>query len=225
MSDVPAVDSGPGQALSPGASAGAMLRRAREASGLHVAALSVALKVPVRRLEALEAGRLDLMPDMVFTRALVSSVCRQLKIDAEPILAALPQGPAARLSVEGPINETFRALPQGRWAWLAHVSRPALMAGALLVLASLAVYFLPSLSQRFDLLSGPTPNPPAPAAVEAVPAASSVVTTPVASPALVTESASQGGAAPAAASPPAPLPAAPVPEAPVPALSNPPSPR
>jgi len=35
--------------------AGMMLRKAREASGLHVAALAVSMKVPVKKLEALEA--------------------------------------------------------------------------------------------------------------------------------------------------------------------------
>jgi hypothetical protein len=33
--------------------AGALLREAREAQGLHVAALAVAMKVPVKKLEAL----------------------------------------------------------------------------------------------------------------------------------------------------------------------------
>ena len=44
--------------------AGALLRQAREASGLHIAALAVLLKVPVKKLEALESDRLDLLPDI-----------------------------------------------------------------------------------------------------------------------------------------------------------------
>lgn len=67
-----------------------LLRQAREASGLHIAALAAALKVPVRKLEALEAGRYDELPDMTFARALASSACRQLKIDPEPVLAQIP---------------------------------------------------------------------------------------------------------------------------------------
>jgi cytoskeleton protein RodZ len=51
-------------------SAGALLRQARERSGLHIGALSVSLKVPVQRLEALEADRYDLLPGPVFIRAL-----------------------------------------------------------------------------------------------------------------------------------------------------------
>ena len=77
--------------------AGTLLRRAREAAGLHVAALAVSLKVPVRKLEALESDRYDLLPDAVFVRALASSVCRTLKIDPQPVLDRLPQTAAPRL--------------------------------------------------------------------------------------------------------------------------------
>ena len=71
--------------------AGEILRSAREASGVHIEALAVALKVPVSKLEALESNRLELLPDIVFMRALASSVCRHLHTDAAPILALLPQ--------------------------------------------------------------------------------------------------------------------------------------
>ena len=49
-------DTPPGPA---GTSAGGLLRQAREAAGVHIGALSVALKVPVRKLEALESDRLS----------------------------------------------------------------------------------------------------------------------------------------------------------------------
>ena len=78
--------------------AGALLRDAREAAGLHIAALAVALKVPVAKLEALEADNYSALPDMVFVRALASSVCRTLKIDPQAVLALLPQGEGPRLS-------------------------------------------------------------------------------------------------------------------------------
>lgn len=70
-----------GDVAAPQVTAGELLRQAREAAGLHVAALAVSMKVPVKKLEALEADRLDLLPDAVFVRALASSVCRTLKID------------------------------------------------------------------------------------------------------------------------------------------------
>lgn len=86
----------PGQGIS--VTAGALLRDAREAAGLHIAALAVALKVPVAKLEALEADNFSALPDMVFVRALASSVCRTLKIDPQAVLALLPQGEGPRLS-------------------------------------------------------------------------------------------------------------------------------
>lgn len=86
----------PGQGMS--VTAGALLRDAREEAGLHIAALAVALKVPVAKLEALEADNFSALPDMVFVRALASSVCRTLKIDPQAVLALLPQGEGPRLS-------------------------------------------------------------------------------------------------------------------------------
>lgn len=78
--------------------AGALLREARTASGVHIAALAVALKVPVGKLEALESDDFSTLPDIVFVRALASSVCRSLKLDPQPVLALLPQGESPRLS-------------------------------------------------------------------------------------------------------------------------------
>ena len=88
--------------------AGGMMRMAREAAGLHVAALAVAMKIPVKKLEALESDRLDLLHDAVFVRALAASVCRALKMDPAPVLAKLPLTIAPRLSaVERGINAPF----------------------------------------------------------------------------------------------------------------------
>ncbi len=81
-----------------GVTAGGMLKEARQASGMHIAALAVALKVPVNKLEALEADNYSALPDTVFVRALASSVCRTLKVDAAPILALLPQSHSPRLA-------------------------------------------------------------------------------------------------------------------------------
>lgn len=90
----------------PGTHGGALLRQARERAGLHVATLAATLKVPVQRLEALEQGRFDVLPDATFTRALALSVCRVLKIDAAPVLAGLPAGQAPDL---GPARDTIGA--------------------------------------------------------------------------------------------------------------------
>ena len=84
-----------------GVTAGMLLRHAREAAGLHVDTLAANLKVPVRKLEALEEDRYDLLPDATFARALASSVCRTLKVDAQPVLERLPQGAQPSLTPAG----------------------------------------------------------------------------------------------------------------------------
>jgi len=73
------------------ASAGAMLRAARERCGVHIGLLSTTLKVPVRKLELLESNQFDELHDATFVRALALSVCRVLKCDPAPILEALPR--------------------------------------------------------------------------------------------------------------------------------------
>nr|WP_237707280.1 helix-turn-helix transcriptional regulator [Acidovorax sp. NO-1] len=67
---------------------------------MHIAALAVALKVPVSKLEALEADNYGALPDTVFVRALASSMCRTLKLDPAPILALLPQSQSPRLATD-----------------------------------------------------------------------------------------------------------------------------
>ena len=74
----------------PPVTAGALLKAARQAAGVHMAVLSVNLKVPVRQLEALEANHFPAGQSPVFARALVCSVCRQLRTDPAPILALMP---------------------------------------------------------------------------------------------------------------------------------------
>lgn len=127
--------------------AGALLKQAREAAGLHIAALAVLLKVPVKKLEALESDRFDLLPDVVFVRALASSVCRSLKIDSSIILSLLPQTHVPKLTYQSSgINEPFRSPGDGPGPSLwARVSRPAVLAGTLLLLGALVLIFLPAI--------------------------------------------------------------------------------
>ena len=72
-------------------SPGAIMRSAREKAGVHLAVLSVNLKVSIKQLEALEADRFENLPEPVFARALAAKVCRFLKIEADPVLALMPQ--------------------------------------------------------------------------------------------------------------------------------------
>ncbi len=131
-------------------SAGQMLREAREAYGLHVAALAVSLKVPVKKLEALEADRLEELPDAVFVRALASSVCRALKIDPKPILAKLPQLNTRVLDqVESGVNVAFRTRADGPApSALASINRPMLFGVLAVLLATLVLMLLPDFTAR-----------------------------------------------------------------------------
>lgn len=165
-------------------SPGTLLRRAREAAGLHVAHLAASLKVPVRKLEALEQDRWDELPDAVFVRALASSVCRALKIDPAPVLERLPQGAVPRLAPEHEaINAPFRA-PGDPVApnWFDNLTRPTVLAVGALLFGALVLVLMPS-QQRTE------PAPQLQAESAAVPMAAGV----------------QGTAAPAEpAAPPAP---------------------
>jgi cytoskeleton protein RodZ len=145
----------------PAVSAGSLIRQAREAAGLHIAALAVALKVPVKKLEALEADRLDLLPDAVFVRALAASVCRTLKIDAGQVLALLPQTGKPNLGQQSaPINTPFRSPGDGPGpSLLAQISRPAVLAGLLLLLGALVLIFLPAAQQPGTATQPATPSP------------------------------------------------------------------
>ncbi|MDO8888298.1 MAG: helix-turn-helix domain-containing protein [Hydrogenophaga sp.] len=121
------------------------LKEAREAAGLHIAALAASLKVPIKKLEALEAGRYSELPDLTFARALASSACRQLKVDPAPILQQIPLGASPKLGDHGqalnaPFNPGRDEEPFNPLSWL---SRPALLAAIALLLGALVIVFLP----------------------------------------------------------------------------------
>lgn len=130
--------------------AGDLLRDAREAAGLHIAALAASLKVPVKKLEALEQDRFDLLPDAVFVRALASSVCRTLKIDPTQVLERMPQSAAPRLAQRSAsINAPFRSPADGpRASHWKHASRPAVLAVLALLLGALVLIFLPGVAEE-----------------------------------------------------------------------------
>lgn len=121
------------------------LRQIREASGLHIAALAASLKVPVRKLEALEAGRYDELPDLTFARALASSACRQLKADPGPVLAEIPAHMPQLGDSHQAINAPFKGDPGGATTDAAGIlRRPAVVIALLVLLAALAVAVLPA---------------------------------------------------------------------------------
>ncbi|MCP5272220.1 MAG: DUF4115 domain-containing protein [Burkholderiaceae bacterium] len=147
---------------SPAPTAGSLLRRAREAQGLHIAVLAANLKVPQRKLEALERDRLDELPDATFARALAQTVCRALKIDAAPVLALLPPAAGAGLEqVSAGLNTPFRDKPAAQdFAPVAVLRHPALIVVVLLFAGTAALWFWPRGA------GAPAPAGPAPAASE-----------------------------------------------------------
>ena len=81
-------DSSAGMAAAP---FGKTLREARERSGLSVADVAEQIKFAPRQIEALEAGDFQHLPEMTFVRGFVRSYAKILHLDAQPLLAALPQ--------------------------------------------------------------------------------------------------------------------------------------
>jgi cytoskeleton protein RodZ len=142
----------PGATPTTGASpsAGTLLRTARQAQGLHIAALAASIKVSQRKLELLEADRLSELPDATFARALAQTICRSLKIDPTPVLAALPQAPGDRPGRHEPAR--FSAL-----------TSPAVWVTALIAAAALLVLLMPAdwVSSIQASISGPPPAEPA----------------------------------------------------------------
>lgn len=144
------------------------LRQARERAGLRVEALAAMLKVPVRQLEALEAGHYDKLPDPTFARALAASVCRVLKTDPGPILATLPTVPPVRLGEPEhalhtplPRSTASTVLARAASAPIQRLSAPVAVALFLLVAALTLWFLLPQQAPEPAPPNGPEPQLPA----------------------------------------------------------------
>jgi cytoskeleton protein RodZ len=127
------------------ATAGASLRAARERRNMTLAALAAAIKVSPRKLDALERDAFDELPDMTFARALAQSVCRQLRIDARPVLALLPAAPTwANTRFEEVARGSRTPLAQarrGRDSSARSGLRPVLWLAGLLLLGAAALLY------------------------------------------------------------------------------------
>ncbi|MEI7463887.1 MAG: RodZ domain-containing protein [Burkholderiales bacterium] len=180
MSESGAPDTAPATGATP--SAGALLRTARQAQGLHIAALAASIKVSQRKLELLEADRLSELPDATFARALAQTICRSLKIDPTPVLAALPQARGYRLdAVDGGIKAPFRDRPGHREpSRFSALISPAVWVTALIAAAAMVVLLMPTdwAASIQAAISGPPPAPP----VASTPAVAAIEPASVASP-------------------------------------------
>lgn len=137
--------------------AGAILRAARERQGVHIAMLAAAIKVSPRKLDALEGDRYEELPDATFTRALAQTVCRALKIDAQPVLAKLPPSGAAPLEqVSTGLNTPFRDRPVRVDHGGGIPSRTLVIAGVALLVAAAVVVLWPAEGLRWGRDSAAT---------------------------------------------------------------------
>lgn len=137
-----------GAPLSAAERAGILLRTSREAAGFSLEALAAVVKVPVRKLEALEAGRLDALPESVYVRGMVVGICRVLHADPQAILALLPLTPAKPLQQQGAIapvpfqtvgDDSLHSLP-------GVIAKPYVRWALALVLGALLLYFWPHIA-------------------------------------------------------------------------------
>ena len=177
-------------------SAGALLRAAREARGVHIAALAAAIKVAPRKLDALENDRWNELPDATFTRALAQTVCRALKIEARPVLDLLPPPDTGPLEpVAGGLNAPFserRSRDQPGWGGWA--VKPMVVAAGVLLVAALVLWLLPPTAWLASLRTEPVTvsvSVPVPSGAASDPAAAATAQ-PASAP-----MASEAGAAPA----------------------------
>ena len=153
--------------------AGALLREARQARGLHLAALAASLKVPPSRLEMIEQDRWHELPDLSYTRAFAHTVSRALGIDPEPVLRALPRAEQPQLDkIDEGLDEPFRegmSVAWRGWPW-----RRALAVGAVLAVGLGAAWWSGGLGQgEAGKAYAPEVSPAAPATAPPVPSQAS----------------------------------------------------
>ena len=157
-----------------GLSAGQLLRQAREAARYDIAVLAATLKVPVEKLQALEADRIDLLPDATFARGLASAVCRSLGVNPALVLERMPRSGHKLANDDEAINAPFREPTAGVGSLVgAAMSRQAVWIGVALLLGAVALALLPSIPGRFG---GGEAQAPAAASASSVVASGSVVT-------------------------------------------------
>jgi cytoskeleton protein RodZ len=176
-------------------SVGQQLQRARLDAGMSLESLSARLKVSVPRLQAFENDQFEQGPNLPIGRAMVASVARFLGLDAQALLAQMPQPkpqvPAAAMhEAAGGLGNQTRLTMRGDER--GPISPVWWIALALLVLAGV-VYFYPQIAQLSQRVPVAAPQE---AAAPAPPA-------------------SQAGPDHAAQTAPAPMPAASMPEVPV----------
>ncbi|ESJ22346.1 DNA-binding protein [Cupriavidus sp. HPC(L)] len=126
---------------------GASLAKARAAQGLSIHDVGARLKVPAQKVDAIESGNVDALPDLTFAKGLMRAYARLLQVDIDALLArfhaqAAPPAPEVAIRRQGSLNASFDDRRRfrssgasasgtgGRWVWLALVAA-VVCAGAL----------------------------------------------------------------------------------------------
>jgi len=179
---------------------GSPIRQARLNKGLSLETLASVLKVTPAKLDALESGRFSELPDLAFARALAKTVCRYLELDPSAVLSAFPsmrpvdlsssdqkgvpfKASKARLNLDVASSMPFKFELKAQW-----------LVPLVILLAALAVYFMPAqnpwLQGLSEHLSGLNAAAPAGAASAAEPGASAAASAPELPAALAQQNAS-----------------------------------
>lgn len=130
------------QAASPDQAAemGAQLRQLREARGETASDVAHSLKLTGRQIEAMEAGRLDLLPGAAFARGFLRNYARYLGVDPATVLAAFEVDVKARVVELAPVSNAEGVMPSGSGRRAMQI--PAgLIAGVLLFVVLVGWYF------------------------------------------------------------------------------------
>ncbi|MGL6159293.1 RodZ domain-containing protein [Microbulbifer sp.] len=90
-------------------SPGSQLRRAREHAGLTLEELSRRLCMTLGKLELLERDEYDRLPGALYVRGYIRNACKELGIDAEPVLEAFSGYSAAEEESRALLDHVRRA--------------------------------------------------------------------------------------------------------------------
>jgi cytoskeleton protein RodZ len=168
--------------VTPVATLGTTLREARERGGFSVADVAHQIKFAPRQIEALEADDFQNLPEMTFLCGFVRSYAKVLNMDAQPLLALLPQANAAPLplipiSVEVPFPNAYS--PQlHNLIWLG----AALLLAVLVVVFAVWQYTAPLAQPEVTRVETPVSLPSKMQIIPASPVLDAEVTTPTVTP-------------------------------------------
>ena len=173
-------------AARPRATAGALLRAAREAAGLSVDAVAQQTKLAPRQVTALEEDDYTHLPGRTFVRGFVRNYARFVRLDVDTVLGALPAGaavPALAAPTLQPTAPTMGELPVTDHArpWFSRWVIPLILV-AVVIVAALYEWFRPAGDEKS--VAGKRPvtaiSEPASAPVPAPPSAGTPLRNPLA---------------------------------------------